>query len=111
MRTVIELDCGEMPPACGFSCGVCVQEIMDTLGAMDGISSVTQDRDNHIVVEHDPDAVSVDHLLDAISKLPEWLEGSFHPSVTRSRPTVISLPGPHIPDLPVSEHVEPGEEA
>ena len=85
MKTVIKLDCGEMPPGCGFACGVCVQEMKDILEATDGVSRFAQHIDNSIEIEHDPEKVTSEDLLRALSKLPTMHEGSFVPSLVGSK--------------------------
>ena len=79
MRTLIELDCGDIPPGCGFACGVCIQEIQEVLEAMDGVLGFAQHLDSRIEIEHDPDKLGPQDLLDAISKLPSQHDGSFRP--------------------------------
>ena len=77
MRTIVDLDCGEIPPGCGFQCGICVQEIKDTLESLDGVVRFSQHLDNRIEVEHDPEKISQEDLLEVISKLPTGQNGSF----------------------------------
>jgi hypothetical protein len=79
MKTVIELDCGDIPPGCGFACGSCIQEIQDLLGTMDGILGFAQHLDSKIEIEHDLGKVSPQDLLEAISKLPSEHDGFFRP--------------------------------
>ena len=85
MKTVIELDCGDIPPGCGFACGGCIQEIQEVLETMEGISGFAQHLDSSIEVEHDPGKVSVQDLLEAISKLPSQHDGFFRPTVADAR--------------------------
>jgi copper chaperone CopZ len=77
MRTIIELDCGEMPPGCGFQCGICVQEIQEAVAAVEGVTRFSQHADNRIEIEHDADKVSQESLLKIITKLPTGQKGHF----------------------------------
>lgn len=81
IRTRIELDCGEMPPGCGFECGACIQEIKDTLEVLDGVSNFAQHLDGSIEIEHDPERVSPERILEVVSGLPTRLDGSFRPTL------------------------------
>jgi copper chaperone CopZ len=84
MRTIIELDCGDMPPACGFECGVCVQEIKETVEAMEGVSGFAEHLDSRIEIEHDPEKISQQDLLEAVAKLPSSQPGFFNPTLAKS---------------------------
>ena len=81
MKTVIELDCGDMPPGCEFACGACIQELSEVIMALDGVTGFSQRLDNHIEVEHEPEAVSQQDLLDAIARLPSEQDGFFTPTI------------------------------
>ena len=81
MKTVIALDCGDMPPECNFTCGICIQEIKDTVESLAGVTGFSQRMDNHIEIEHDPQKTSPQDLLDAISRLPSGQSGFFIPTI------------------------------
>jgi len=86
MRTLIDIDCGDLAPACGFECGLCVQEIGETLEGLDGVHRVAQNLDNHIVVDHDPAKVGAEDFLKAMATLPSRLEGTFRATIVESGP-------------------------
>lgn len=101
-KTTIDLDCGEMPPACGFQCGACIQEIMETLEKMDGVKGFSQHLDGRIEVEHDLARVTTEDLIRAISGLPSSQEGFFRATLAeRQRETAAerqgTLPEPQMP--------------
>jgi copper chaperone CopZ len=77
MRTWIEFDCGDIPPACGFECGACIQEIKDALEAMPGVQRFAQDLDRRVSIDHDPRKVSAGALAEAISRIGAKWGGSF----------------------------------
>lgn len=80
-RLRIELDCGDMPPGCGFECGVCIQEIKEALEEIDGVTGFSQTLDGHIQIDIRPEKVSEQQILDIISRLPTGQEGSFKPNL------------------------------
>ncbi|MCK4547285.1 MAG: heavy-metal-associated domain-containing protein [Candidatus Eisenbacteria sp.] len=85
MKTIIEIDCGDIPPGCGLACGACIQEIRETVEAMDGVLGFAKHLDDLIEIEHDPQKVSPQDLIEALSKLPTAHEGFFQLTLIESR--------------------------
>ena len=87
IRSAFDLDCTPMVPGCGFECPKCVEEIESTLTGMEGVSKCyreDQGGESRIVVEHDPDVVTVEQLMDVFKGLPSFYEGCFIPTVVPS---------------------------
>ena len=52
----------------GFSCPSCVRSIEGRVGALDGVAKVeVQFVNSKIVIDHDPEVVSVDELVRAVA--------------------------------------------
>ena len=83
-RLTIELDCGDMPPGCGFECGVCIQEIKEALEGIDGVSGFSQDLEGHVRIDIMPERISEQQVLDIISRLPTSRRESFKPTLLGS---------------------------
>lgn len=83
----IELDCGDMPPDCGFECGACIQEIKEALEAIDGVSGFSQDLEGHVQISMAPEKIREQQILDVISGLPAGQEGFFEPKLRRDQRT------------------------
>ncbi len=79
-RTAFHLDCIPVIPACGFNCGKCIEEMQSVFGGMAGVSKFYREGDG-VVVEHDPNAIAVEQLLDIFRGLPSFYAGRFIPSV------------------------------
>jgi hypothetical protein len=83
-HSAFDLDCNPIIPECGFKCPKCIQEIESTLTAMQGVSKVYMEgeaEDGKLIVEHDPDIVTVEKLLDVFKTLPSFYEGFFIPAL------------------------------
>ncbi len=80
-RTAFHLDCTPVIPACGFKCAKCIEEMKLVFGRTPGISAFYREGDG-VVVEHDPNMVAVDQLLDIFRGLPSFYQNHFIPSVT-----------------------------
>lgn len=79
--TAFHLDCTPVIPACGFTCGRCIEEMESVFGGMLGVRRFYRDGSG-VVVEHDPDAISVEQLLDVFRGLPSFYPNHFIPAVT-----------------------------
>jgi len=74
-------------PECGFECPKCIQEIESTLTTMQGVSKVYIEKETEeqkLIVEHDPDIITVEQLIDIFKGLPSFYEGFFIPTVVTS---------------------------
>ena len=83
-RTAFDIDCSAVIPECRFDCPKCIHEIESTVTRMEGVSRVYIEKEGEeqkLVVEHDPDTVTVQELIDAFKGLPSFYEGFFIPSV------------------------------
>lgn len=86
-RSVFDIDCNSVIPECEFECPKCIEEIESTLIEAKGISKVyLNDEENEakLVVEHDPDIVSVEQIIDILKTLPSFYEGFFIPIPTEN---------------------------
>ena len=84
IRSAFDLDCNPVIPECGFECPKCIQEIESTLTGVQGLSKVEMEgegKEQKLIVEHDPDMVTVEQLLDIFKDLPSFYEGFFIPTV------------------------------
>jgi copper chaperone CopZ len=82
--SAFDLDCNPVIPECGFQCPKCIQEIESTLTGVQGVSKVYmegEEKEQKLIVEHDPDMVTVEQLLDIFKGLPSFYEGFFIPTV------------------------------
>ena len=85
-RTTFDIDCSGVIPECGFECPKCIEEIESTVTSMEGVRKVYIEKEaeeQKLVVEHDPDTVTVQELIDVFKRLPSFYEGFFIPSVSR----------------------------
>jgi copper chaperone CopZ len=83
-RSVFDLDCSGVIPACGFKCPKCIQEIESTLTGRKGVSKVyieEDGREQKLVVEHDASVVTAGQLVDVLKGLPSFYEGFFIPTL------------------------------
>jgi len=83
-RTAFHLDCHGVIPECGYACPKCIEEIHAVVGKMSGVDKSyldDSDKEARIVVEHDPEIVSVDRLVEVFTGLPSSYEGKFVPTV------------------------------
>lgn len=81
------LDCHGVIGECGFACARCVDEIQSVVGRMPGVDKAYLDETGEeakIVIEHDPDLVTVDQLTDVLARLPSFYEGCFVPRLAES---------------------------
>lgn len=74
------MDCTPIIPACGFTCGKCIEEMTTVFGGTRGVSAFYREAEG-VVVEHDADAVTAEQLLDIFRGLPSFYENHFVPSV------------------------------
>ncbi len=79
-RTAFHLDCTLIIPACGFTCGKCIEEMKSIFGATQGVSKFYREGDG-VVVEHDASVIAVDQLLDIFRNLPSFYRRRFVPTV------------------------------
>ena len=79
-RTVFHLDCTPVLTECGYKCGKCLDEMKSIFGKMPGVSRFYRE-DPGVVVEHDPNVIAVDRLLDIFRGLPSFHQNHFIPSV------------------------------
>ena len=87
IRSAFDLDCNPVIPECGFECPKCIQEIESTLTTMQGVSKVYIEKETEeqkLIVEHDPDIITVEQLIDIFKGLPSFYEGFFIPTVITS---------------------------
>ncbi len=82
--SAFDLDCNLVIPECGFQCPKCIQEIEATLTEMQGVSKVYIEREveeQKLIVEHDPNMVTVEQIIDIFKGLPSFYEGFFIPTL------------------------------
>jgi hypothetical protein len=79
-RSAFHLDCTPVIPACGFKCAKCIEEMKSIFGGTQGVSAFYREGDG-MVVEHDPDVVTVEELLAVFRGLPSFYWNHFIPSV------------------------------
>jgi copper chaperone CopZ len=84
MKVLIDVDCGQMPPECGFECGICTQKMKDAIEGLDGVLRFARHMNGQIEIEYDPDRITVERLLEVISGVPTGHKGSFLPSVSNT---------------------------
>ena len=87
IRSTFDLDCNPVIPECGFQCPKCIQEIESTLTSIQGVSKVYIEKEGEeqkLIVEHDPDIITVEQLIDVFKGLPSFYEGFFIPTVITS---------------------------
>ena len=87
IRSAFDLDCNPVIPECAFECPKCIQEIESTLTGVQGVSKVYlegEQKEQKLIVEHDPDIITVEQLLDIFKGLPSFYEGFFIPTVITS---------------------------
>lgn len=87
IRSAFDLDCNPVIPECGFECPKCIQEIESTLTTMQGVSKIyieEETEEQKLIVEHDPDIITVEQLIDIFKGLPSFYEGFFIPTVVTS---------------------------
>jgi len=85
--SAFHLDCNPVIPECGFNCPKCIQEIESTLTALHGVGKVylgTVGKEQGLIVEHNPAAVSVEKLMEVFKGLPTFYEGFFIPTLISS---------------------------
>ena len=83
-RSFFDVDCFAVIPECGFECSKCIEELETSLREMQGVTKVYIEKageEQRLVVEHDPNAVTVGELTDTIEGLPSFYEGFFEASV------------------------------
>ena len=83
-RSAFDLDCNPVIPECGFKCPKCIQEIESTLTGVQGVSKVYMEgegQEQKLIVEHDPEMVTVEQLFDVFKTLPSFYEGFFIPAL------------------------------
>ncbi len=79
-RTAFHLDCTPIIPACGFTCGKCIEEMKSIFGGTPGVSRFYREGQG-IVVEHDSSVVAVEQLMEILRGLPSFYRGHFVPSL------------------------------
>lgn len=79
-RSAFYLDCAAILSECGCKCGKCIEQMKSVFGRTRGVSTFYRESPG-IVVEHDPDAISVEQLMDIFRSLPSFYENHFVPSV------------------------------
>ena len=79
-RTAFHLDCTPVLAECGCKCGRCLEEMKSVFGRTRGASAFYREGQG-VVVEHDPDLVTVEELLDIFRRLPSFYQNHFLPSV------------------------------
>ncbi len=81
-RSAFHLDCTPIIPACGFDCTRCIDEMRAVFAKTEGVSKFYMEGDG-VVVQHDPDVVSVEQLMAIFKILPSFHEGHFIPFLTK----------------------------
>ena len=79
-RSLFHLDCTSILAECGCTCAKCIEEMKSVLGGTPGVSGFYREGDG-VVVEHDPNVIAVDQLLDVFRDLPSFYQAHFVPSV------------------------------
>ena len=79
-RSFFYLDCTPVIPECGFECDKCVKEIESVLSKTKGVNKSCREGEG-ILVEHDPDIVSAEQLIDIFKRLPSFYKGFFIPKL------------------------------
>jgi len=79
-RTGFHLDCTPIIPACGFTCGKCIEEMTTVFGGTPGVSRFYREGDG-VVVEHDAGVVTAEQLMDIFRGLPSSYQNHFVPSL------------------------------
>jgi copper chaperone CopZ len=79
-RSFFHLDCTGVIPECGFQCDKCVKEIESVLSKTRGVNKSCREGDG-ILVEHDPDIISAEQLIDIFKRLPSFYKGFFIPKL------------------------------
>jgi copper chaperone CopZ len=75
-----------MIPDCGFECSKCIQEIESTLTNMKGVNKVYIEKDGEeqrLIVEHNPNMLTVEQLIEVFKGLPSFYKGKFIPILIR----------------------------
>jgi copper chaperone CopZ len=80
-KSAFDIDCNPIIPECGFECSKCIQEIESVLTEMEGVSKVYMEDETKLIVEHDPNLVKAEHLLDVFKTLPSFYKGFFIPKL------------------------------
>ena len=83
-RSAFDVDCSRLVPDCGFACPKCIEEIQAMLMGVAGVSKAyieAEGEEQRLIVEHDPDTVSVEQLIGVLETLPSFFEGFFVPTV------------------------------
>jgi hypothetical protein len=79
-HTAFHLDCTPIIPACGFTCGKCIEEMTTVFGGMPGVRRFYREGDG-VVAEHDASVVTAEQLMHIFRGLPSFYEKHFVPSV------------------------------
>ena len=86
-RSAFHIDCTGIIPACEFKCPQCVQEIESTFALMQGVSKCYMEDEAEgarIIVEHDPNLVTAEKLMDTFRRLPSFYKGFFVPELRQT---------------------------
>jgi hypothetical protein len=78
--SAFHLDCNGVIPECGFKCDRCIQETQAVFARTPGVSRFYR-RGDGVVVEHDPDVISVGQLMEVFGTLPSFYSGFFVPTL------------------------------
>ena len=82
-RSAFDLDCNPVIPECGFQCPKCIAQIESVLTGVPGVSRAyieAEGNQQRLIVEHDPETVTVEQLIDVLKGLPSFYQGFFVPT-------------------------------
>ncbi len=83
-KSVFEIDCHDVIPECGYKCDECISEMESTFRKISGITDLYLEREGKeqfIVIEHDPQEVSREKLMQVFRQLPSRYNGFFRPTL------------------------------
>ena len=83
-KSKFDIDCNDVIGECGYKCDECISEMESTFKNIKGVTNFHLEKQGEqqlVVIEHEPQEVSVEHLMETFRQLPSRYKGFFKPTL------------------------------
>ena len=81
-KSPFEIDCHAVITECGYQCDECIREMENTFQKIKGVTNFYIEKEGElqlVVIEYEPQEVSVEQLMQTFRQLPSRFKGFFKP--------------------------------
>ena len=84
VKSSFDIDCNDLIPECQYQCNECVSEMESTFKKIKGVSDFYLEKEGElqlVIIEHEPQEVSIEQLMEVFRQLPTRFKGFFKPTL------------------------------